>query len=69
MQTLFWLISQLFNSRKNEQERIDWDWFWRVEFPEWWVNLCAVKSAQHCVQWTLALVRRNDESSDDDIPF
>jgi len=60
----------LFKIQRSEDERFEWEYFKGVEFPYWLVDtLPFVKSFQHCVQWTRARLRRNDESSDDDIPF
>ena len=31
---LEWLVCQAFNKNKTEQEKIDWNWFWKVELPD-----------------------------------
>lgn len=59
----------LFMPRKTEQEKLEWWWFVKIDLPYWFETLPIVQAFQHCVHWTLAHVRRKDESSDDDIPF
>ena len=69
MNKLLWFLRMLFSPHKTEQEKIEWWWWLKIDLPYWFETLPAVQAFQQCVQWTLALVRRNDESSDDDIPF
>jgi len=35
---LFWCIQQVFNFNKSDQQKIDMDWFWKVEIPDWWMS-------------------------------
>lgn len=63
------LFCDLFKIERTENERLEWHYFQSVEFPDWWEQRWYVWAFQHSVQWMLALVRRNNESSDDDNPF
>jgi len=58
------LFCDLFKIERTEDERLEWHYFQSVEFPYWWEQRWYVQVFQKCVRlW------RNDEPSDDDIPF
>jgi hypothetical protein len=35
---IMWLIRYILTrpSKRTEQMRLDWHWFWHVDFAEWW---------------------------------
>lgn len=59
---LFWCIQQVFNFNKSDQQKVDIDWFWKVEFPDWWMN-----TKIYTVY--LNLKHRVKSQSEDDFPF
>jgi hypothetical protein len=63
------LFCDLFKIERTEDERLEWHYFQSVELPDWWEQRWYVRAFQQCVQWTRAKLWRNDETSDDDIPF
>ena len=69
MNNINWFLRLLFSPHKTEQEKIEWWWYLKIDLPYWFETLPIVQAFQQCVHWTLALVRRNKQSSDDDIPF
>lgn len=71
MKTLEWLLVYIFTkpSKRSEQMRLDWDWFWKIDVTYWWFTTPIYRAFQQCTHWTLAHVRHKDESSDDEYPF
>ena len=71
MNKLLWFARMLFSpkSKLNEKDNIDWHWWLYTELPYWWYTRPIYQAFQQCVQWTRATLRRNEEPSDDDIPF
>lgn len=61
---LEWLVYQVFNKNKTEQEKIDWNWFWKVELPDQLGNLRVVKFYNK-----LKMLLRYNKTNDDGLPF
>lgn len=59
---LFWCIQQIFNFNTSDQEKTDINWFWKVEFPDWWMNTKV---------YSVYLILKSifSKSSNDDFPF
>lgn len=55
---------ELFNFNKTEQEKIDWNWFWKVEVPDRISNLKIVKFYNN----SKALFK-SSKSDNDGLPF
>lgn len=64
MKTCAWILGQLFNLNKTEQEKLEWNWFWSVEVLWWWENTFVSRTVKRCI---LAFHRK--DSSKDEIPF
>lgn len=57
-----WCIQQVLNFNKSDQQKTDINWFWKVEFPDWWMN-----TKLYTVYLNIKSVFQ--KSSDDEFPF
>lgn len=66
MRMLFWLLAYAFTppSRRSEQMRLDWNWFWKVDLAYWWFTTPVYRFVERLHRWLLS---RND--ADDGFPF
>lgn len=40
---IHYLLWKLFETNKTEQQKLEWHFYWNVEFVDWWQNLWFVK--------------------------
>lgn len=63
-----WFFTQLFNFNKSEQEKIDWNWFWKIEVPDWWLNTSLYKFLSMS-ESSIKRFIKYEEDDKDGLPF
>ena len=65
---LKWFFIELFNFNKTEQEKIDWNWFWKIEVPNWWLNTNPYKFFAMSKSFIKRLIEY-EKDDEDEFPF
>ncbi len=61
---IIWALFQIFNFHKSGQEKLELNWFWKVDVPDWWMDTKLFDAYCYIMSF---FVKNNDD--DDGYPF